>query len=55
MTDEQLAEEGLTGFRWWSPAELPESSAVFWPPEFPALLRTLLADGVPASPIAIDG
>ncbi len=56
MTDEQLAQECLMGFRWWSLSELHEYSgpAVFAPPGFPALLRALLLDGVPASPIAIS-
>lgn len=56
MTDEQLAEECLMGFRWWSPTEIQDYAgpATFAPPAFPALLRALLSDGVPAAVIVLD-
>lgn len=55
MTDEQLAQECLMGFRWWSLTEMEEyiGPAVFAPRAFPALLRTLFMDGVPATPTAV--
>lgn len=55
MTDEQLADEGLLGFRWWSFAEIVayDGPAVFAPRALARLLGTLLAEGVPGHVLTI--
>ena len=51
-TREQLAEEGMTAQRWWTPSELANAKEIFAPRRFPALFRDLLEHG--ASPEPID-
>ncbi|GAA2359586.1 hypothetical protein Cme02nite_36170 [Catellatospora methionotrophica] len=52
MTDEELAEEHISGFRWWTQQELTEyrGGDLFAPRALPAMLTTLLAQGPPATP-----
>ena len=38
-----LAQEGVVGVRWWTPAELDASREQFAPPDLPARVRTLTA------------
>jgi len=55
MTDAQLAGEGVTGFRWWTMAEIAAYSGpdLFGPRELPRALAALLADGPPAAPLQL--
>ncbi|MFC0622574.1 NUDIX domain-containing protein [Kribbella deserti] len=52
MTDEELAAENVTEFRWWSLKELEEydGEALFSPRALPRLYRDYLEQGVPAEP-----
>jgi G:T/U-mismatch repair DNA glycosylase/ADP-ribose pyrophosphatase YjhB (NUDIX family) len=52
LTTEQLAAEGVVELRWWSPAELAATDALFAPRRLPELLRQLTAD-VPSGPIDV--
>jgi TDG/mug DNA glycosylase family protein len=52
-TREQLEAEHVTGFRWWTPAEIAAADAVFAPRSLPRLLADLLAHGPPAEPLDI--
>ena len=53
LTWEQLAEEGMTAVRWWTLEELETATTRFAPRRLPILLRELLRDGPPASPIDV--
>jgi 8-oxo-dGTP pyrophosphatase MutT (NUDIX family) len=50
---EQLNAEGMTAIRWWTPDELEAGEALFAPRRLPALVRALLRDGPPATPLEI--
>lgn len=52
MSDEELAAENITSFKWWSLKELEEydGEALFSPRAFPRLYRDYLEQGVPAEP-----
>ena len=52
FNDEMLAAENLTGFRWWTAAELAahDGPEVFGPRDLPGLFADLLRDGPPAAP-----
>jgi 8-oxo-dGTP diphosphatase len=50
---EQLAAEYVTGMRWWTPAELRASDAVFAPRRLPELVASLLRDGPPGEPVDV--
>lgn len=50
---EQLAEESMTAVRWWTLEELETATARFAPHRLPLLLRELLRDGPPASPVDV--
>ena len=52
-TREQLAEEGMTAQRWWTPSELANAKEIFAPRRFPALFRDLLEHGAPPEPIDV--
>lgn len=54
-TSEQLGGEGITGFRWWTLAEMDGLAApeVFGPRQLPALLRDLLRKRAGDYPILI--
>jgi TDG/mug DNA glycosylase family protein len=52
-TAEQLAGEGVTGQRWWTPEELETPGTIFAPRRFPELLRDLLAHGPPPDPVDV--
>ncbi len=43
------------GFRWWAVAELPDRAEAFAPTRIGALVRSLLREGVPRSPLRIAG
>jgi hypothetical protein len=47
--------ENITGHRWWTLEELllAHGQEVFSPRDLPILLRRILADGPPASPLLI--
>ena len=53
LSDDELAAEGLLGFRWWSPAELAgyDGPDLFGPRQLVVLLTALLRDGPPAAPL----
>jgi 8-oxo-dGTP diphosphatase len=55
MTDAELAAEGITGFRWWSLAEIAayQGPDLFGPRELAGALAALLADGPPAVPLQL--
>lgn len=55
MTDAELASEGITGFRWWTIAEITgyRGPDLFGPRELPSALTALLADGPPAVPLQL--
>lgn len=55
LTAEGLAAENIHGLRWWSPAELAAGGNVFSPRALPALLERLLREGLPQSPVELDG
>jgi 8-oxo-dGTP diphosphatase len=53
LTDDELAAEGLLGFRWWSQAELAayHGPDLFGPRRLIAMLADLLRDGLPPVPL----
>ncbi|MFC4111011.1 NUDIX hydrolase [Nonomuraea zeae] len=55
LTDERLAAEFITRFRWWSVAEIAayRGTEVFSPRALADLLGSLLADGLPARPLLL--
>lgn len=53
FTVEQLAQEYVTGMRWWTPAELAASDELFAPRRLPELLAELLRDGPPGTPVDV--
>lgn len=55
MTDADLASEGVTGFRWWTMAEITgyQGPDLFGPRGLPSALAALLADGPPAVPLQL--
>lgn len=55
MSREELASEGVHGIQWWSPEDLRDAGATFAPRRLPGLLDRLRTDGVPATPIEING
>ena len=56
MSDAELADENIDGFRWWPQPEIAgyRGSDRFSPRTLAALLAALIADGVPAAPVALD-
>ena len=48
-----LVAEHVVGWRWWSVDELEHSSAEFAPRQLPALVRRLIDDGIPATPLDV--
>jgi 8-oxo-dGTP pyrophosphatase MutT (NUDIX family) len=55
MSDAELAAENIAGFRWWPLREIAGylGSDLFSPRDLAALLASLIADGVPATPAAV--
>lgn len=55
LSDDELAGENIVGFRWWPPREIAgyQGSDLFAPRALATLLAALLADGVPAAPVAL--
>jgi hypothetical protein len=55
MTDADLANEGVTGFRWWTLAEITayRGPDLFGPRKLPTALAALLTDGPPAVPVQL--
>ena len=55
MTDAQLAAENVTGFRWWTQAEIAayQGLDLFGPRDLAGALATLLTDGPPAVAIQL--
>ena len=55
MTDAELAAEGVTGFQWWTQAEIAAyvGPDLFGPRELAGVLAALLADGPPAVPLRL--
>ena len=57
LDDATLAAENMGAIRWWTQAELAEAEAAnvkFAPRHLPRLLREVLADGPPSSPLSLD-
>ncbi|MEO3756521.1 NUDIX domain-containing protein [Streptomyces sp. B6B3] len=44
-------EDGILGWRWWSPEELAETAEALWPPRLPELLAAVRRDGPPGAPV----
>lgn len=55
LTPEQLAAEHVHEIRWWSAEELARTDATFAPRSMPSLVRSLVRDGVPSSPVSLQG
>ncbi len=55
LTAERLRAEHVHDVRWWSPAELAASAAVFAPRQLPRLYRELVTCGLPADPVELTG
>ena len=53
LTVEQLATEGVYEVRWWTPVELENSDATFYPTRLALFLRLLLKTGPPDEPIDV--
>lgn len=53
LTWEQLREEGMTAVRWWTLDELEAAETLFAPRRLPALVRSLLEEGPPPSPVDV--
>jgi 8-oxo-dGTP diphosphatase len=55
MTDEELAAEHVSGWRWWSRAEIADyrGPEFFSPRDLAAPLSVLITDGVPARPVSL--
>jgi 8-oxo-dGTP pyrophosphatase MutT (NUDIX family) len=43
------------GYRWWSLAEMAESTELFMPPDLPRLLQPLLRGEIPVEPLRLHG
>lgn len=54
MTAEELAAEGVTGWRWWTVAELEESKDKVRPESLADITRLVLEHGAPHEPILIE-
>ena len=52
-TAQQLREEGMSGQRWWTLADLLRSHETFAPRRLPALVRGLLGGGPPGETIDV--
>lgn len=53
LAGHELAAEGVTGWRWWSVAELARSDERFAPRALPRLLADLIEHGPPGTPIDV--
>lgn len=55
MSDEELAAEHVTGWRWWSLPEIREyvGPELFSPRDLATPLAALIADGVPTQPVPL--
>ncbi|GAB3572456.1 NUDIX hydrolase [Amycolatopsis endophytica] len=55
LSDDALAAENITGFRWWPPAEIAayDGPDVFSPRDLATPLAALLAAGVPDTPLLL--
>jgi 8-oxo-dGTP pyrophosphatase MutT (NUDIX family) len=50
---EELERSIITGHRWWTAAELRETSEAISPPNAAALVATLISDGPPPHPVRL--
>lgn len=55
LSPQHLRAEHVEELRWWTLPELLASDARFAPRALPALLAALLRDGVPATPLVMEG
>ena len=55
MSDDELAAEYIVGFRWWYLPDIAgyRGSDLFSPRDLATPLATLIADGVPATPVTL--
>ncbi|MBE1532377.1 NUDIX hydrolase [Actinomadura algeriensis] len=55
FSDDELAAESISGFRWWSPRDLADYQGpdLFAPRDLASALATLIADGVPDDPVRL--
>jgi 8-oxo-dGTP pyrophosphatase MutT (NUDIX family) len=51
LTWEELREENMSAVRWWALDELETTGVLFAPRRLPSLVRSLLEEGPPASPV----
>ncbi len=54
MTEAELREEGLVGWRWWSVPELEQTGEDIRPEDLAELVRQVLEFGAPAEPIVVE-
>ncbi|MEU6714841.1 NUDIX domain-containing protein [Nonomuraea sp. NPDC046802] len=52
---EEVERAAITGYRWWSQAELAATKDLLRPAGLPELLGRLLREGPPDRPIIVDG
>ncbi len=52
---EDMERTAITGFRWWTVAELMETSDLLRPAGLAGLVERLLADGPPDEPVVVAG
>lgn len=53
LTWEDLREENMSAVRWWSLDELETTEMLFAPRRLPSLVRSLLDEGPPATPVDV--
>lgn len=53
LTWEELREENMAAVRWWALDELETTGTLFAPRRLPSLVRSLLEEGPPASPVDV--
>jgi 8-oxo-dGTP pyrophosphatase MutT (NUDIX family) len=51
---DKVEQDAFDEFRWWSAAKIEQSSDLFAPRQLAVLLRSLIQDGPPASPIKVS-
>ncbi|MDP2773297.1 MAG: NUDIX domain-containing protein [Nocardioides sp.] len=54
LSGAQLREEGIQETRWWSPEELRAPGVTFFPRALPELLKHLLQEGPPTTPLDVS-
>lgn len=55
LSDSEFAAENMHEIRWWPVEDLHDGCTTFAPRDLPALLDQLRAEGIPTTPIEIEG